>query len=87
MEHSTKPLVRNHVLIVVGALVVATVTLHGLLTAPGELIRNDVHLGPIIAASRIFVPLFLVIGGLYLLGNVKKCHACGKIFFWRQSGK
>ncbi len=84
MEHNTRPLLRNYVLVVLGALFVTAVTLYGLLSAPGELIREDVHLGPIIAASRIFVPLFAVIGGIYFLGNIKKCDSCGKIFFWRK---
>ena len=85
MEHDTRPLLRNYVLVVLGALFVTAVTLYGLMNAPGDLIREDVRFGPIIAASRIFVPLFFVIGGVYFLGNIKKCGACGKIFFWRKT--
>lgn len=83
--HDRKPLVRSHVLIVLGGLLTISVTLFGLFNNPGELIRQDVRLGPVIAASRVFIPLFAVMGVIFLLAGIKKCKACGKIFFWRKN--
>ena len=87
MEHHIRPLVRSHVLIIVGAFVVVGITLLGIMSNPGELIRRDVLMGPIIATGRVVVPLFLVIGAVYLLASIKKCRACGKILFWRKSSQ
>lgn len=83
MSHQIKPLVRNYVLVVFGALVVVGVTLFGILNNPGEIIRQDVLMGPIIATGRIVVPLILVIGMLFLFSNIKKCKSCGKVLFWK----
>ncbi|MBF0160739.1 MAG: hypothetical protein HQL88_00490 [Magnetococcales bacterium] len=52
---------------------------------PGEIIRQDVLMGPIVAAGRIVLPLLFVIGLLFLFASIKKCEACGKILFWRKS--
>ncbi|MBF0626634.1 MAG: hypothetical protein HQL91_00285 [Magnetococcales bacterium] len=84
MAHKTKPLVGTRSLITLGAMVIMGFTLHGILDNPGELIRNDLLLGPIIAASRIIIPLFLTLGVIHLLANVTKCEACGKILFWKK---
>ncbi|MEO5362099.1 MAG: hypothetical protein H7838_00530 [Magnetococcus sp. DMHC-8] len=85
MEHHTRPLIRSHVLVVVGVLFVIGITLFGIMNNPGEIIRQDVLMGPVIAAGRIVVPLLVVIGALCLFANVKKCKSCGKILFWRRS--
>ncbi|MBF0098923.1 MAG: hypothetical protein HQM04_12565 [Magnetococcales bacterium] len=84
MDHHAKPLIRNHVLVVIGAFFVSVITLFGVLNNPGELIRQDVVMGPIIAAGRIVVPLAVLVGLLYFFANVRKCESCGKIFFWRK---
>lgn len=85
MDHKTKPLIRSHILIIVGALVVMGVTLFGVLNNPGEIIREDVLMGPIIATGRIVVPLLFVVGMIYLFAGIKKCRSCGKILFWRKN--
>jgi hypothetical protein len=81
--HVKKPLFRNLALIFASGMVIAGITAFGM-SDVDELIRNDNRLGPIIAASRIIVPLFGVIGVAYMLSNVRKCEACGKVFFWRR---
>lgn len=85
MSHIKKPLFRNAALIVGSGLIIAGITLFGMIDVD-ELIREDNRLGPVIAASRIIVPLFGVLGVAYLLGNIKKCESCGKVFFWRDHG-
>ncbi|MBF0340531.1 MAG: hypothetical protein HQL95_06140 [Magnetococcales bacterium] len=84
MEHKTRPLVGSRGLIVLGALCIMGITLHGILDNPGELIRNDLQFGPIIAASRIIIPLFITLGCIHLLASITKCQACGKILFWKK---
>ncbi|MBF0272338.1 MAG: hypothetical protein HQL98_09780 [Magnetococcales bacterium] len=84
MEHQSKPLIGNRGLIVLGALCIMGFTLHGILDNPGDLIRNDLLYGPIIAASRIIIPLFLTLGVIHFLANVSQCKACGKILFWKK---
>lgn len=83
-EDTPQPLFRNNMLIALGSIAIALLTVYGLLNNPGEVIREDVRLGPVIAASRIVIPLFLTIGLLVLLAKVKKCKVCGKIFIWRR---
>lgn len=85
MEHEVKPLIRNYVLIIVGAFVIAGITLFGILNNPGEVIKEDVLMGPIIATSRIVVPLFFAIGLIILFARLRKCKSCGKILFWRKN--
>lgn len=84
MSHVKKPLFRNVVLIITSGLIIAGITVFGM-SDVDDLIREDNRLGPVIAASRIIVPLFGVIGVAYLLGSIKKCEACGKVFFWRNN--
>ncbi|MBF0190825.1 MAG: hypothetical protein HQL99_06690 [Magnetococcales bacterium] len=84
MEHKTKPLIGNRGLIVLGALCIMGFTLHGILDNPGDLIRHDLLYGPIIAASRIIIPLFLTLGVIHVLANVSRCKVCGKILFWKK---
>ncbi|MBF0359262.1 MAG: hypothetical protein HQL70_11720 [Magnetococcales bacterium] len=86
MDHIKKPMFRNIVLIISSGLIIAGITAFGM-SDVDELIRTERRLGPVIAASRIIVPLFGVIGIAYLLSNVKKCESCGKIFFWRRKKK
>ncbi|MBF0447244.1 MAG: hypothetical protein HQL67_03495 [Magnetococcales bacterium] len=86
MGHIKKPLFRNVVLIISSGVIIAGITAFGIADVD-ELIREDNRLGPVIAASRIIVPLFGVIGVAYLLGNIRKCEACGKVFFWRRRRK
>ncbi|MBF0124918.1 MAG: hypothetical protein HQL60_06255 [Magnetococcales bacterium] len=83
MEHRTRPFIRNTHLVIGGALIVMAITLYGVLDDPGEVIRNDVRFGPFIAAGRVLVPLFVAMGVVYFLSGVRRCQACGKIFFWR----
>ena len=83
MDHQSKPLIRSHVLIVIGALFVAGITLFGIMNNPGEIIKQNVLMGPIIAASRIIIPLLFVIALLFLFARIKKCTSCGKILFWK----
>ena len=85
MDHQTKPLIRSHVLVTIAVLFVAGITLFGITNNPGEIIRQDVLMGPIIATSRIVIPLLFVIGVLYLFASIKKCESCGKILFWRKT--
>ncbi|MBF0176678.1 MAG: hypothetical protein HQL63_07515 [Magnetococcales bacterium] len=85
MKHDEKPLIKNPmVLIFVGAIAIMLFTLFGVSNNPGEVIREDVSLGPIIAASRVLIPLFATLGLIYFLSTVKKCDVCGRILFWRQ---
>ncbi len=84
MDHNTKPLIRSHILVTIGVLFVVCITLFGILNNPGEIIRQDVLMGPIIAAGRIVVPLLFSIGLLFLFANIKKCKHCGKILFWKR---
>ncbi|MBF0584751.1 MAG: hypothetical protein HQL80_11040 [Magnetococcales bacterium] len=84
MDHHSKPLIRSHVLVVIGVLFVIGITLFGIMNNPGEIIKQDVLMGPIIATSRIVIPLIFVIGLLCLFANIKKCDACGKILFWKK---
>ena len=74
---------RNIVLIIASGVIIALITAFGM-TDVDDLIRENSKLGPIIAASRIIVPLFGVMGVAYLLSNVTICKVCGKIFFWRR---
>ncbi|MBF0109062.1 MAG: hypothetical protein HQL76_07805 [Magnetococcales bacterium] len=60
------------------------VTLLGLSSNYADLIREDVRMGPMIAAVRILFPMFAVIGLIYYLATVKKCAHCGKIMFWKR---
>ncbi|MBF0136569.1 MAG: hypothetical protein H7833_13410 [Magnetococcus sp. DMHC-1] len=83
--HEEKPLIKNPmVLIFVGGVIVMLFTLFGVVINPGEIIREDVRLGPVIAASRILIPIFATVGVVYFLSTVKKCEACGRILFWKQ---
>ncbi|MBF0418835.1 MAG: hypothetical protein HQL78_01570 [Magnetococcales bacterium] len=75
---------KNPTLILVGGLLIVGVTLLGLSSNHADLIREDVRIGPIVAAARILLPLFSVIGVVYYLANVKKCAHCGKILFWKR---
>jgi hypothetical protein len=77
---------RNLVLIIASGMIIAGITAFGM-SDVDDLIRENNRLGPIIAASRIIVPLFGVMGVAYLLSNVKICKSCGKIFFWRRANK
>ncbi|MBF0454381.1 MAG: hypothetical protein HQL72_06125 [Magnetococcales bacterium] len=86
MGHVKKPLIRNLVLIVSCGLIIAGITILGM-SDVDDLIRENSRMGPIIAASRIIVPLFGVMGVFYLLSNIRKCEACGKVFFWRKRRK
>lgn len=86
MAHTTKPMFRNLVLIIASGMIIAGITAFGM-SDVDDLIRENNRLGPIIAASRIIVPLFGVMGVAYLLSNVKICKSCGKIFFWRRANK
>ncbi|MEO5341012.1 MAG: hypothetical protein H7837_10955 [Magnetococcus sp. MYC-9] len=85
MDHQTKPLVRSHVLITIGVLFVVAITLFGIMNNPGEIIKQDVLMGPVVAAGRIVLPLLFVIGLLCLFANIKKCESCGKVLFWRKT--
>ncbi|WP_130471822.1 hypothetical protein [Candidatus Magnetaquicoccus inordinatus] len=85
MDHHAKPLIRSQVLVVMGALFVSLITLFGVLNNPGELIKQDVTMGPIVAAGRIVVPLIIVVGVLYFFANLRKCESCGKILFWKKN--
>ncbi|MBF0125647.1 MAG: hypothetical protein HQM02_00395 [Magnetococcales bacterium] len=87
MEHKTTPLVGSFMLIFLGAIGVMGVTLFGILNNPGELIRNDLLFGPIIAAGRIVIPMFITLGVIHSLANIKKCRACGKILFWKKRAR
>ncbi len=86
MGHDTKPLVRNMVLVIAGGLAIMLFTFAGILNN-ADLVREDARLGPVIAASKILIPLFTTIGVIYYLAGIKKCKACGKIFFWRNRNK
>ncbi|MBF0609747.1 MAG: hypothetical protein HQL55_01320, partial [Magnetococcales bacterium] len=78
-ETRYQPLFKEHILIVLGGLMVMGFTLYGVLNNPDELIRQDVRLGPVIAAGRIVVPLFLTVGVMYMISQIKQCKHCGKI--------
>ncbi|MBF0426096.1 MAG: hypothetical protein HQL66_09810 [Magnetococcales bacterium] len=85
MEHGAKPLIKNPmVLIFVGAASIMLFTLLGVSNNVAEVIREDVRLGPVIAATRVLIPLFATVGLIYFLSTVKKCEACGRILFWKQ---
>ncbi|MBF0165530.1 MAG: hypothetical protein HQL97_15255 [Magnetococcales bacterium] len=84
MNQNAQPLVSSRGLIILGAMLIMGFTIHGILDNPGELIRNDPQFGPVVAASRIIVPLFISLGFIHLLANITKCKACGKIRFWRK---
>ncbi|MBF0147464.1 MAG: hypothetical protein HQL84_14950 [Magnetococcales bacterium] len=84
MNHQTKPLVKSRVLIFIGGLLIIGVTLLGLSSNHADIIREDVRMGPMIAALRIILPMFVCIGLIYFLANVKKCTHCGKIMFWKR---
>ncbi|MEO5344866.1 MAG: hypothetical protein H7834_00635 [Magnetococcus sp. YQC-9] len=84
MNHHSQPLVSSRGLIILGAIFIMGITIYGILDNPGELIRNDLQFGPIIAASRIIIPLFITLGFIHLLAHVTKCKTCGKIRFWRR---
>lgn len=87
MEHKTTPLVGSIILICLGGLCIMGLTIYGIHNNPGELIRNDLLLGPIIATGKIVIPLFITLGVIYFLANIKKCRACGKILFWTKRVK
>lgn len=85
MEHEAQPAFRKRHLIWLGGLMVIGFTLAGMFIGDVDgLIRNDVTLGPIIAATKIVIPIFLAVAFIYWLASVKKCKACGKILFWKQ---
>ncbi|MBF0153004.1 MAG: hypothetical protein HQL64_04610 [Magnetococcales bacterium] len=85
MGHGEKPLIKNPVILIfVGAVTIMLFTLFGVSNNPGEVIRQDVRLGPVIAASRVLIPLFATVGLVYFLSTVKKCDVCGRILFWKQ---
>ncbi|MEO5377946.1 MAG: hypothetical protein H7832_09230 [Magnetococcus sp. DMHC-6] len=86
MGHEPTPLFRNLILIIGGGILIMGIIFAGILDN-GEIIRADARMGPIIAATRILVPLFFTIGVMYYLASIKKCKACGKIFFWRRRKK
>ena len=87
MDQETNPLVGSRWLLALGSIIIGGVTLYGVFDSPGELIRQDVRLGPVIAATKIIVPIFLTLGILYFLASVKVCKRCGKIIFWRKEEK
>ncbi|HIJ85188.1 MAG: hypothetical protein HW380_1551 [Magnetococcales bacterium] len=87
MKHQAKPLVKSTVLMFIGGLVIVGITLLGLSSNHADLIREDVRMGPMIAALRIILPLFVAIGLVYYLATVKKCAHCGKIMFWKRGNK
>ncbi|MBF0438509.1 MAG: hypothetical protein HQL93_05235 [Magnetococcales bacterium] len=87
MEHKTKPLFGHITLIAIGAIFIMGLTIYGIHNDPGELIRNDLLLGPIIATGRIVIPLFFTLGVIYLLANITKCRACGRILFWKKKSE
>ncbi|MBF0422720.1 MAG: hypothetical protein HQL73_06990 [Magnetococcales bacterium] len=84
MNHQTRPLLKSPVLVVVGGLLIVGVTLLGLSSNHADLIREDVRIGPVIAAIRILLPMFAVIGVVHYIANIKKCAHCGKILFWKR---
>lgn len=81
------PLFKDNTLIILGGLMVMAFTLFGVLSNPGEIIRQDVRLGPVIAAGRIVVPLFMTIGAFYLIAQIKRCKHCGKILMGRMRSR
>ncbi|MBF0143387.1 MAG: hypothetical protein HQL57_06585 [Magnetococcales bacterium] len=87
MDHDkARPVFKNTVLIILGALSVMIVTLYGIINNK-DLILADARLGPVIAAAWVVLPLFLTIAGLFVLANIKKCRVCGKVFFWKRKGQ
>ncbi|MBF0309769.1 MAG: hypothetical protein HQL56_09595 [Magnetococcales bacterium] len=85
MSHEPRPLFRSMVLVVFGGFMITAFTLIGVVDGADELIRQDVRLGPVLAAVRVLVPLFLTMAFIYFLASIRKCQACGKILFWRRS--
>ena len=85
MSRNMTPLIKStNNLILAGGAVVAISTLLGMMSNPHEVIESDVRYGPMIAAAKVLIPLFLTIGAVYMLSRAKKCKKCGKIFFWRR---
>ncbi|MGN7613151.1 hypothetical protein ACQZV8_13830 [Magnetococcales bacterium HHB-1] len=80
-----QPLFRNRTLILSGGLLIMLVTTVGLLSDSSQILQQDALYGPLIAASKIFLPLFFTLGLVYFLSGVKKCAICGKIFLWRKN--
>lgn len=85
MNHGEKfiPIIHENILIITGGAIITACTLYGIMNDPGRLIKQDLLLGPVIAAGRILVPIFITIGLVSLVSRFKKCAACGKILFWR----
>lgn len=80
MIHSSEtPLFKSTPLILLGGFLVAMFTVIGILSDPGEIIRQDVRTGPAIAAAKVLVPLFLSLAFITFLAKIKKCKHCGKI--------
>jgi hypothetical protein len=87
MGDETKPLIGSKWIILVGGLAIMAITLFGVLDSPGEMIRSDVRLGPVIAASKIIIPIFVIIGLIYYLASIKVCRTCGRILFWKKESE
>lgn len=81
-----EPLFKNTALIILGGMLIALFTLIGVLGNPGEIIRQDVRMGPAIAAAKVLVPLFITLGGIVFLASLKKCKSCGKVLMFRHRG-
>ncbi len=84
-EQKSQPLFRHFTLVVIGAIIMTALTMYGVFDDPAKLIREDVRVGPMIAASKIFIPILVAFGVLYYLASIKKCKHCGKIFFLKKS--
>ena len=68
MEHEAQPAFRKRHLIWLGGVLVIGSMLAGLFIADVDgLIRNDVTLGPVIAATKIVIPIFMAVGFIYWL--------------------
>lgn len=84
-ENGTTPWIKDWVLILAGGLAVMGFTLYGIVSDPDVLIQADVRMGPMIAATKILIPLFLTLLAVVMLAKVKKCEKCGKIVsLWRK---
>ncbi|MBF0624829.1 MAG: hypothetical protein HQL82_08480 [Magnetococcales bacterium] len=86
-RENAKPVFRTTFLILLGSTLISAFTILGMFSNPGDLIREDVRLGPVIAASKILIPLFGTIGMIYFLSSIKKCEVCGKLIFWNRKKK
>ncbi|MBF0284503.1 MAG: hypothetical protein HQL51_08600 [Magnetococcales bacterium] len=83
--HESRPLFQTTGLIIAGSAAIAGFTAFGVLNDPGEIIRQDLRFGPMIAAGKILLPLFLTIFTITFLARVRKCKSCGKLMFWRRT--